>query len=166
LLDWQRGIRDARLAAYSVLDFNVLIMADWVSDMTAPLRFVVVIGVSFSLLAVLLAFAGVYALTADLSQRAILEIGIRKALGATTAETIGLYMLRAARPAIPALIAGALVGVAVLRVLGSQVENVDASQMWVAFVVVGFFGALIAVSTLLASRSAARVNPAVSMRAE
>ena len=35
-----------------------------------------------------------------------------------------------------------------------------------ALVVIGFFGALVAVSTLLASRSAARVNPAVSMRAE
>src|SRR6185503_9313146 len=42
------------------------VMAEWVNDMTAPLRFVVLIGLSFSLVGVFLALAGVYALTADL----------------------------------------------------------------------------------------------------
>jgi hypothetical protein len=64
------------------------------------------------------------------------------------------------------IIVGALLGVAVVRVLASQVESVDTSDTWVALVVVGSFGVLIAISTLLACRSAAGVNPAVSMRAD
>jgi hypothetical protein len=41
-------------------------------------RFVVLAGLGFSVLGVVLALAGVYALTADLSQRSAREIGIRK----------------------------------------------------------------------------------------
>ncbi|MGH9346349.1 MAG: ABC transporter permease [Vicinamibacterales bacterium] len=142
------------------------VIARWVREMTALLRFVVLLGLSFSVLGILLAFTGVYGLTADLSQRAIREIGIRKALGATTAEIIRLYMYRSARPAIPALLVGGVVGTGVIRALASELEGVASSPLGVTLLVMTVFGALVILATYLASRRAADVNPALTMRVE
>ncbi|HKE83099.1 MAG TPA: ABC transporter permease [Vicinamibacterales bacterium] len=142
------------------------VMSKWVADMTAPLRFVVMVGLSFSVLGTLLALVGVYALTADLSQRAAHDIGIRKALGATTAGIVRLYMVRSARIAAPAVVTGAVVGTAIVRVLASQLETVVSSQPWVTAVVVAVFSALVGLATYVASRSAAEADPAVAMRAD
>lgn len=142
------------------------VIAKWVREMTGPLRFTVVIGLTFSGLAILLALAGVYGLTADLSQRAIREIGIRKALGATAADIVRLYVVRTARPAIPALLIGGIGGTALVRALASEFEGVAPSQFWVTMLVIVTFGALIIFATYLASKSAADTNPALMVKVD
>jgi putative ABC transport system permease protein len=142
------------------------VIAKWVREMTALLHFIVLIGLTFSALGMLLAFSGVYGLTADLSQRAMREIGIRKALGATTAEIIRLYIVRSARPAIPALLAGGVAGTLLIRALASEFEGVASSQIWVTLLVIAVFGALVIVATYLAARRAADASPASTIRAD
>jgi len=141
-------------------------MAEWVRQMTDPLRFVVLVGVSFSALGMLLAFAGVYGLTADLSQRSLREIGIRKALGATTGNVIRWFMYRSTKPAVPALLIGAVVGIGLVRALSSEVEGVGFGSFWVIPVVVALFAALVLGATYASSRRAAGVDPALTMRSE
>ncbi len=53
------------------------VIAGWVREMTGLLRFTALIGLTLASLGVLLALTGVYGLTADLSRRAMREIGIR-----------------------------------------------------------------------------------------
>jgi putative ABC transport system permease protein len=142
------------------------VITKWVRDMTAPLRFVVLVGLSFSAVGVLLAFSGVSALIADLSQRAIREIGIRKALGATTAAIVRLFIYRSARPAVPALLIGGAAGVGLVRALASEIDTVAFSQTWVTPAVIAAFAVLVAVATYLSSRRAAGVAPAAAMKAE
>ena len=142
------------------------VITGWVREMTGLLRFTVLIGLTFSSLGVLLALTGVYGLTADLSRRAIREIGIRKALGATRADIVRRYLLRAAGPAIPALLVGGFGGTALVRTLASEIEGVASPRLWMVLLVAALFGALVIVAAYLASRRAADANPALTLRVD
>lgn len=142
------------------------VIAEWVREMTAPLRSTVMAGLTFSLLAVLLALGGVYGLTADMSRRAAREIGIRKALGATTADIVRLQVLRCARPALPALLAGGLGGAALLRTIASEFDGVAPFQPSVTVIVVLVFGTLVLIAAYFAAKGAAATSPTVTMRLE
>ena len=124
-------------------------IASWVRDTTASLRFVVVIGAAFSVLGALLGFTGVFGLTADVSQRAIREIGIRKALGATTARILRLFVHRSVRLCLPAVVAGSFAGVGVLRLIASEIGPTAASALWSIPLVAGGFAALVVTATFL-----------------
>ena len=141
-------------------------IATWVRDATASLRFVVVIGAAFSVLGALLAFTGVFGLTADVSQRAIRETGIRKALGATTARILRLFVHRSVRLCLPAVVAGSFAGVGVLHLIASEIGPPATSALWSIPLVAGGFAALVVTATFLSSRKAASVDPALTMRAE
>jgi predicted permease len=142
------------------------VVANWIREMTGLLRFVVLVGLIFAGLGVVLAFSGVYALIADLSQRSMREIGIRKALGATTQAILRLYLLRSVRAALPALLVGGMLGALLVRGLASELEGVAAPQVWVVLVVLTLFAALVVTATYLGSRRAAETSPAVTMRVE
>ena len=142
------------------------VVASWVREMTGLLRFTVLVGLTFSVVGIVLALTGVYGLTADLSRRAIRDIGIRKALGATRAEIIRSYVFRAAGPAIPALVAGGLGGTGLVRALASEIEGVASSQHWMTLLVILLFGVLVTMASYLASRRAADASPAWTLRVD
>ena len=142
------------------------VIAGWVREMTGLLRFTALIGLTFSSLGVLLALTGVYGLTADLSRRAIREIGIRKALGATRADVVRPYLLRVASPTIPALLAGGFGGTVLVRTLASEIDGVASPQLWMTFLVATLFGTLVIVAAYLASRRAAEADPALTLRVD
>ena len=118
------------------------------------------------LLFLLLALTGVYGLTADLSRRARREIGIRKALGATKADIVHSYLLRAAGPAVPALALGGLGGAGLVRALASQIEGVAPTHPWMTLLVAALFGLLVSSASYLGSRRAAGASPASTLRVD
>ena len=142
------------------------VIARWVREMTGLLRSTVLVGLTFSALGALLALTGVYGLTADLSRRASREIGIRKALGATKADIVRSYLLRAAGPAVPALVLGGLGGAGLVRALASEIEGVPASRPWTTLLVATIFGTLVIIASYLASKRAAGANPASTLRVD
>ena len=142
------------------------VIAGWVREMTGLLRFTALIGLTFASLGVLLALTGVYGLTADLSRRAMREIGIRKALGATRADVVRPYLLRAARPTIPALLGGGFGGTVLVRTLASEIHGVASPQLWATCLVAALFGLLVIVAAFLASRRAAAADPARTLRVD
>ena len=107
---------------------------------------------------------GVYGLIADLSRRAMREIGIRKALGATTADVVRSYVFRAAGTAVPALVLGGLGGTGLIRALASEIEGVAPSHPWMTLLVATSFGVLVIIASYLASRRAAGASPASTLR--
>ena len=140
------------------------VIARWVREMTGLLRFTVLVGLTFSALGGLLALTGVYGLIADLSRRAMREIGIRKALGATTADVVRSYVFRAAGTAVPALVLGGLGGTGLIRALASEIEGVAPSHPWMTLLVATSFGVLVIIASYLASRRAAGASPASTLR--
>jgi hypothetical protein len=139
-------------------------MLEVVAEQTASLRFVALLGCAFSLLGALLAFTGVYGVTSDASHRATREVGVRKALGATTASILGLFVRRAARLCAPAIAAGCLAGLGLIGLIASEIRLAPTSSTWTLPVVAAAFVGLVLTATLVSTWKTARIDPAVTMR--
>ena len=150
-------------------DINIISvqpLTRWVSDAVAQPRFRTILLSSIAIVALLLAMIGLYSVIAYSTVQRTSEIGLRVAIGAQRSDVIGLVLREGARLAI----AGTVVGVAgaylMAGVLSSFVYGVtttDVSSFLAAAI------GLIVVALLacyLPARRAARVDPAVALRAE
>jgi hypothetical protein len=133
-----------------------------------PLRAASLIGSLLGTIALALSVSGLYGLvTYALSQRTR-EIGIRMALGATGAAVLRLVLWESARLLIVGASAGLAIAFAIMSVLRSIVvlQNVsflDAGAFGGALAVVVSAGA---VAAFFPARRAARIEPALTLRAE
>jgi putative ABC transport system permease protein len=135
------------------------------AQLAQVMYFTRVLGV-FALLALLMAAFGVYSVIAFLQRRQTAETGVRLALGAQPAGIARRVLGQGLALAVLASIAGSLGGMAVLRLLATQLFGVGASSP--ALYAVGVGGVLLA--ALLASVApawrAARVQPMAALRHE
>jgi predicted permease len=127
-----------------------------------PLR---VIG-AFAAVAILLAVAGVYGVVSNNVAERRREIGIRSALGANTAQLVGLILRRGALLVGMGLLSGGLLALLFSRALGSMLYGVRPGDP----VTLGLVTLVLGVTTLVASwwpaRRAGRVDPAEVLREE
>jgi putative ABC transport system permease protein len=120
----------------------------------------------FALLALALASVGVYGLLNYAVARRAREIGIRIALGATSANVAGLVLRRGAMLVIPGLAAGIVVALATTRVMGSLLYGISTTDP-LTFVLVPALLIVLAIAAGLApTRRAASVDPAITLREE
>jgi predicted permease len=150
------------------LVFEVMPLDEMREAQMYPLRTASWIGSLLGAIALVLSVSGLYGvLTYTLSQRTR-EIGIRMALGATSAAVLRMVMTQSARLAGAGAAIGLAVALAVMKVLSNLItlQNVSVLDM-------GAFAAslaLVAVATALAAygpaRRATRVDPAETLRAE
>jgi putative ABC transport system permease protein len=136
------------------------------SDSVSSPRFQAVLLLVFAGLAIALAMIGVYGIVSySISQRTN-EIGIRVALGARSADVVGLVLREALALAAIALLFGLAGSLALSRVLESllfEVTPTDPVTLATACFVVLVVSALAAV---LPARRAARIDPIVALRYE
>jgi ABC-type antimicrobial peptide transport system permease subunit len=120
----------------------------------------------FSGLAFVIAMAGLYAVIAFLVASRTREIGVRMALGADRAAIRRMVLVSSGRLALAGVALGALVAVGAARWIESQLFGVSmvdpATYLGVCAAVVST--ALLA--TWYPARQAARIDPAVTLRAE
>jgi putative ABC transport system permease protein len=120
----------------------------------------------FAVVALALAAAGIYAVTAFSVSLRTREIGIRAALGARPGQNLRVVMVDAARPIVYGLAAGAFVSLAGAPALRSMLFGVDPiapgsmAAVSAALVTVGL------ASALAASRRLRNIDPIVALRAE
>ena len=117
-------------------------------------------------LAVLIGCIGLYGLAAFDTERRIKEIGIRKALGASTRDVLGLLLGKFLRPVLIAnLIAWPLAWVAMQRWLSTFDDRIALSPAY--FLLASALALLIAVATVIGqSWRVARAEPARALRYE
>jgi predicted permease len=148
--------------------FEALPLAEVLALQMFPLRIASWIGAVLGAIAIALSVSGLYGvLTFMLSQRTR-EIGIRMALGATSARVLGLVMRQCVRLSAMGVVVGAALALAAMKALSSaihmrNVSIVDAGAFAAAITVV------IAAATLAAyipARRATRINPSQALRAE
>ena len=120
----------------------------------------------FAALALVLAVVGLYgALSVSVAQRRM-EIGIRLAMGASAESIAGMVFLNGLRPVVLGLAVGSVAAVFALRAMGELVFDVrplDPTALGVAM------GALLvagACACVLPAWRAARIDPALALRAE
>ena len=141
-------------------------MRDAIGDSVAAPRVLTMLVGMFGAVALLLAAIGVYGVVAYVVGQRTNEIGIRIALGAKSADIVRWTLQTGLRPAIVGLVAGGLGALVLSRLLGGQLYGVSPTDP----LVFGSVAVVLMVVAVLASgvpaRRAARVDPAVALRAE
>jgi putative ABC transport system permease protein len=143
---------------------NVMTLEDIAWAATGRHRFRAVMVVAFAALALVLAMVGVFGMLAYSVQQRVRDIGVRRALGATTNDVLRLVIANAAR----IIAAGAAIGLALSAVSGRLIETMlfgvrplDLATFAFVTVVLGVTAAL---SIAGPAWRAARIDPAVALR--
>lgn len=139
-------------------------VSDALSGWRTRRRQVISILAAFALLAVVIAGAGVYAVTSLLVRERYREFGIRMALGASPRSLLSLVLRGAAGLAISGTVIGFLVGLGMVRVISSELFGVTPTDPTVlGGVSVLLFIAVLSASCFPAIRASA-CDPSTSLR--
>ncbi len=120
----------------------------------------------FSAIALLLALVGIYGLLAFTVSRSTREIGIRMALGASTAEVLQRVLWQGFRLVLPGILLGLAGAWGVGRLLQHSLFQITGSDPTTYVATTGMFLLAALLACLLPARRAARVDPALALRSE
>ncbi|MCI0433136.1 MAG: ABC transporter permease [Gemmatimonadetes bacterium] len=137
----------------------------WRTSMARDQLMLSLLGV-FGAVALLLAAAGVYGVTAQAARKRTQEIGIRMALGAGNAQVLSLMLRRGLLLVGVGLVTGVLGALVLSRTVASIVFGVEPTDPATLATVVGFLGGVAALACWLPAWRATRVDPVRSLRAE
>jgi putative ABC transport system permease protein len=121
---------------------------------------------ALAVVALVLAAVGVFAITAHGVAQRTEEIGIRMALGADARAVVGMFMRRAMIQLAIAVGLGLVGALAVGTLIRSLLQGVGPRDPITLIVVTAVLGAVTLLATFLPARRAARVDPAIALRAE
>jgi predicted permease len=121
---------------------------------------------ALGVLALILAGIGVYGQVSYAVNLRLREIGIRVALGAGAQQVFRLVVERNARPVVVGVVVGAVVCLAVGKLLSSFLFGVSALDPLALGGAAAFVFATALAATLLPTRRALRVDPTVTLRCE
>ena len=129
-------------------------------------EFVLTLLGAFGVVALLLATVGVYGVTAQAARRRTQEIGIRMALGAGSAEVVGMMLRQGARVVGVGLVVGLAVALVSTRALSSLLYGVEPTDPGTLAAVVALLGGVALLACYVPARRATAVDPVSSLRAE
>jgi putative ABC transport system permease protein len=120
----------------------------------------------FSAIASILAAIGLYGVLATFVNQRRREFGVRTALGATPGDLRSMVLFQSTRLALIGVAVGLVLSIACAQLLRSALEGLSTSNP--AIYAAGALGVAImaTVSTLVPSRTAARMDPIVALRYE
>jgi putative ABC transport system permease protein len=145
---------------------DIVTLEDIASQATARYRFRAVLVVTFASLALLLAMVGVFGILAYSVQQGVREIGIRRALGATTGEVLRLVAASGGRVVGVGAVVGFVLSIVAGRLLATMLFGVPPLDP-PTFAAVGVVLSLTAIVSVAAPAwRAARVDPALALRTE
>jgi predicted permease len=121
---------------------------------------------AFGLLALLLAALGLYGVMAYAVATRTREMGLRLALGATSAQLTRLIVGDGLRLALTGVAIGGTLALSVARFLGALIFGVGITDLATFVATCALLVAVAVVAALLPARRAARLDPMVALRAE
>ena len=145
---------------------SVMTLEDVAWEATGRHRFRAVLVTAFAGLALVLAMVGLFGILAYSVQRRVRDLGVRRALGATTGDVVRSVLGGVAR----VLAIGVLVGVGLSMVLGRVLESmlfgVQPLDPLTFALVIAVLGATALVAVAGPAWKATRVDPVVALRTE
>jgi putative ABC transport system permease protein len=141
-------------------------MDQWVGLTVAPRRFNLQLVLAFTLAALGLSIIGVYALAASVVTTRTREIGIRTALGASTAAVTALVLRSGLTPVLCGLIAGTGLAAVVAPLAASLLFGVTPRDPASLALAVTAVACAALVASYFPARRAARIDPIVTLRSE
>jgi putative ABC transport system permease protein len=146
--------------------YNLTTLEDAIALSRYPVRLV---GTWFAILAVIalvVAAVGLFALTAHGVAQRTQEIGVRIALGARTAQIVWMFLRRTLLQLTIGLVLGLAGALSIGQLLQGYLRQVSPRDPFAIGLVALLLTVVAAVATLLPARRAARIDPAVALRAE
>ena len=137
-----------------------------VGESVAQPRFYMTLLTVFAVVALLLSAIGIYGVIAYLVGQRSREIGIRIALGAGPRSVVGLIVREGAIMAGIGLGLGVAGALALTRLMSALLFDTSPSDPTTYLVVVVVLGSIALIASCLPALRAARIDPALSMRAE
>jgi len=141
-------------------------MTQLISEWLAPRRFATVLLSAFAAVAVILSFAGIYAVIAHAVAQRTREIGIRIAMGASPARVTGLMLRYGLLPALCGMALGWSGALAISRVLTTMLFDVRPLDLPTWILVSGSMLAIACIASYVPARRACSLGPTVALRAE
>jgi putative ABC transport system permease protein len=145
---------------------DVIPMDQIIGETYARQRFSATLLTGFSLVALLLAAAGIYGVLAYSVTERTREIGVRMALGADAGRVIGMILASGAKVVAAGSVAGLGAAYLLTRTLKSMLYGVDVHDAATFLTVPAVIAAAALVAAWLPARRAARIAPAQALRAE
>jgi putative ABC transport system permease protein len=145
---------------------SVMTLEDIAWAATGRHRFRAVMVVAFAALALVLAMVGVFGMLAYSVQQRVRDIGVRRALGATTNDVLRLVIVNAAR----VIATGAAIGLALSAVSGRLIETMLFGVRPLDLPTFAFVTIVLAITAALSIAGpawrASRIDPAVALRSK
>lgn len=146
--------------------FGVMTGEDNLSLAYWPPRVAATMASAFGVLALVLATMGLYSvMTFTVSQRTR-EIGIRRALGASLGNVIGLIVRQGMRMVIMGLTLGMAAAFVLTRIFASMLLGIGATDVATFLGVTALLAAVALLACYVPARRASRVDPLVALRTE
>jgi predicted permease len=151
---------DAQLPIY-----DVRLLDDYLVAARATRRFTMILAAAFALVALALAWIGVYGVVAYAVTRRQHEFGVRLALGAQPRQVIGLVMREGAGMAAIGLAVGVAGAIVAAHFLRTQLYGVTPGDLVSYAVAIPVLGLSVMLASWLPARRSTRVNPVEALRA-
>jgi putative ABC transport system permease protein len=146
--------------------FDVKPMTQLVAESLAPRRFATTLLSAFAGMALILSFAGIYAVIAHSVAQRTAEIGIRIAMGASPARVTGLMLRYGLLPVVGGMAAGWSGALAMSRLFSAMLFDVGPLDLSTWILVSGSMLAVACIASYLPARRASSIDPTVALRAE
>jgi ABC-type antimicrobial peptide transport system permease subunit len=137
-----------------------------VSDSIAAPRFRTFLASTFAVLALLLAMAGIYGVMSYVVTQRTSELGLRMALGAVGRDVMGLVLGRASLLAAAGLAIGAVLSLAVSRLIGAMLFRLTATDPSTYGMVLLAVAGIALLAAAGPAWRASRIDPMVALREE
>ena len=145
---------------------DVMTLREAIGKWTVDSQFDSILVLSFAVIALVLAAAGLYGVLAYLVTQRTSEIGIRIALGARRESVLRLVMIDGLRPALMGLVLGLAGSAAVVRLIKSMLYETSPLDPVVFAAVAGTLLAVAALACMLPAWRASRLDPMQALRTE
>jgi predicted permease len=159
-------VREIHAADPTMLVYDIRTMEDRVYGSLARQRFASTMLTAFAAFAMLLAAVGLYGVMSYLVTQSTRDIGVMLALGARSADIVGLVVRQGMELAAIGIVAGITLAAVLTRVMASLLFGVSATDL-VTFGGVPLLLAVVAfAATVIPAWRTTRVDPVVALREE
>jgi predicted permease len=141
-------------------------MRERLETSVAPQRFQLFLFGSFAAVGLALAAVGVYGVMSCLVRARMHEIGIRTALGASTADVLGMVVRHGLGLGVAGIVLGTLLGLVVTRLMSSLLFGIQPNDATTFFGAAAVLATVVFAASLLPSLRAARTDPLSVLRSE
>jgi putative ABC transport system permease protein len=145
---------------------QVSLMSSAVERSVAAPRLRAMLLALFAALALALSAIGVYGVVSYLVGQRTQEIGVRLALGATSANVLSMIVREAMRPVSIGIAAGVLGAIALTRVLQAMLFGISTTDVTTYVVACGVLATAALIASVVPARRALRVDAVIAIRGE